>query len=748
MKYLCLLIGIWSIFAFPGRTIANPDPGNQPGVALALSGGISLGSYEAGLNWAIVKYYLNRSIRQVPYRPFLGAFSGASAGNINALLSTISMCVAHEDGEAFPFSSENNLFRDAWLETGFENFLPDPDAPKAYEDDDALMSRKAFGPIIEKIDAYLRSDMFQPGCSIPFAITVTRENAVDINPAGTSITVKNSRFVIPMQLVAGSDKRAEIRSLGVQEDHQYLGNVIYLAGNGHIETSNYPLIFNDHQTHSVALAILASSAFPGAFGKKELTYCIRDLDPNHEDTGCLVGYRKETAYFVDGGVFDNVPLGALRAITSQHHNTPEPEHYIYLDPDLRRLPLSGKEPAEVCKGEESEQALGALFSQLDFFPDAVATARQYELYGLVRHQEPWLKNIRTPNRYFGLTASFMGNFGAFWDKSFRHFDYAVGIYDAAYYLASLPNSKEPTAEDIIRVSGDLNLDPDSEVGAVFGLLLQDEFNNSVLIENISGKYSNMEKIFHALKKLANKRDPAGASCFEQFIEDLFAEDSARYRPSPNSFLNHIAHPRNRNRGIEAWMYPLTSRLSERVITLNHRDDRTAQNLATKFTALGINSVYRDETRMFTASSAPTDAYWFRLLPYEIAVDSANGGIFAAYELQLLPLSNPLSLRLKISPFIWYRSNAAIGRSSQLDLALQYRFNNGLSIGLGPTYNFSWTKPGGAIPVNYGVAGYIGYADKFRLTSGVRSVHGDFGDKNIYVLIGITDLPGIAYWLTR
>lgn len=746
MKQLYLLIAIWALVTFPSHSIANPDTGDQQSTALALSGGISLGSYEAGLNWAIVKHYRNRSLdRAGPYQPLLGAFSGASAGNINALLSAISMCVAPGKEASFPFSSEENLFRDTWLEIGFENLLPDPNMLNSYEDDDALMSRRVFTPIIKKIGDYLESEIYQPGCTVPFAITVTRKNAAEINPAGTSITVKNSRFVIPMKLVvektgnAGETKRARIHSLSVDEDHRYLGNVIYLAGNDPVKTSEYPLTF-DGQQHSVAQAILASSAFPGAFGKKRLTYCIKDNSPYRNDPGCVKGFRKESADFVDGGIFDNVPLGALRAISTQDSDIPEPGRYLYIDPDIRRSQQAGEESEELCKGEERDQPLGKLFSQLDFFPDAVATARQYELYSLVRHKEPWLKKIRTPSRYFGLTASFMGNFGAFWDKGFRHFDYAVGVYDAAYYFAALSNNKEPAAEDLIRMFRKLDIDQDSEVAAVFGLLLQDEFNNASLITDRLSQHTNMEKIFHALKRLMNKKEPAGARCFEQFIDDLFVEGSDSYQPNPNSFLNHLAHPRNRNRGIEAWMYPLTSRLSERIIALNYIDGDPAQNLATKFTALGINSIYRDETRLLTASSAPTDSFWFRLLPYEIAVDSANGGTFVAYEWQLLPLPHPFSLRLKASPFIWYRSGGIITRSSQLDPAMQYRFDNGLNVGLGPTVNFSWSKPGEATPINYGVAGYVGYVDKFRITSGVRSVHGDFGGKNFYVLIGITDLP--------
>lgn len=747
MRLVYLLLGISVLICSPGYASAAPAAGDRSSAALALSGGISLGSYEAGLNWAIVKHFRDRSRQQPgPYKPLLGTFTGASAGNINALLSSISMCVAPGKESEFPFSSENNLFRDTWLDIGFEDLLPD--GPDAYEKDDALMSRKAFESVIGKIDASLKQKIYIPGCSVSFAVTVTREKAADIHPAGTTLSVKNSRFVIPMQLVVGSDGYAEIHSLPVKEDHEYLGNVIYLAGPEPVVSDAYRLVFHNDQPYSVASAILASSAFPGAFGKKELTYCLHDADRSRKDDGCPAGYRKESAYFVDGGVFDNVPLGALRALTMQDKSGRQPDHYLYLDPDIRRGYATG-EASEVCENVNGEEpTLSEMFTQFDFFPDAIETARQYELYGLVRHKEPWLKRIRTPNRYFELTASFMGNFGAFWDRGFRQFDYAAGVYDAAYYLAEISAGHRPQAEDLLHVFEELEINPDSDVAEVFELLLNDEFGTDIRIASASSDHREMKILFAALKSIAGKKDAAGVRCFEQFVGKLFRDETKAYKPEMGSYLNHIAHPRNRGRSIEAWMYPLTYRLSERAIALNKTDGDTSEELATKFTALGINSVYRDETRLLTASSAPTDAYWFRLLPYEIAVDSANGGIFAAYEWQLFPLTNELSLRLKVSPFIWYRRAGVINRSSQIDVMGRYQFNSGLNIGAGPTFNYSWTKPGTAIPVNTGVAGYIGYVDKFRVTSGVRSVHADFGGYNFYVMIGVTDVPGITYWLTR
>ena len=71
------------------------DPGEDQ-FALTISGGVSLGSYEAGLNWAVVRFLrlrereFNDPRALLPSRrPNLVAVTGASAGSINALLAAV-----------------------------------------------------------------------------------------------------------------------------------------------------------------------------------------------------------------------------------------------------------------------------------------------------------------------------------------------------------------------------------------------------------------------------------------------------------------------------------------------------------------------------------------------------------------------------------------------------------------------------------------------------------------------------------
>ena len=78
------------------------------GYALTLSGGVSLGSYEAGLNWTLVRLFRTRMGEMlVRRRPRLVGVTGASAGSINALLVAALYC--ETDESAARSSVDDNL---------------------------------------------------------------------------------------------------------------------------------------------------------------------------------------------------------------------------------------------------------------------------------------------------------------------------------------------------------------------------------------------------------------------------------------------------------------------------------------------------------------------------------------------------------------------------------------------------------------------------------------------------------------
>jgi len=104
--------------------VGAPEERRHDPYALTLSGGVSLGSYEAGLNWTLVRIFrVQDQIETVlRRRPRLVAVTGASAGSINALLVAALYCEA-EDSTANT-SVDDNLLRDAWLSVSLDALLP------------------------------------------------------------------------------------------------------------------------------------------------------------------------------------------------------------------------------------------------------------------------------------------------------------------------------------------------------------------------------------------------------------------------------------------------------------------------------------------------------------------------------------------------------------------------------------------------------------------------------------------------
>lgn len=381
-----------------------PDPDTIVPVAFAVSGGVSLGSYEAGLNWALLRYFkvLRESSRKSgkPH-PGLASVAGASAGAINAFATALTWCVDDEragDLGAFPDRVDDNLFRDIWMGVGIDDLLPpETDRFPRYRADDGLVSRAAFDPAVRRFLDLLRLPLFRSDCSVPVGLLVTRTEPLAMSVAG--VEVRNQRFMIPLELRSAPD--GTIRILSVQEDlgDPLLGNVMHLQGR-RSESGKQSLI----RPEAVIEAILASSAFPVAFGRRVLDHCVRPSrkETAPDDPRCPPGHVPARAEFVDGGLFDNIPLGTAKALAEpvatdlrtrqRWERSGRRYSYIYLDPDNRRSPGRGRTFAAASEPDVDGPAAGGamtygLRSQLGFLGGAIKTGRNYELFNVLRGGE-------------------------------------------------------------------------------------------------------------------------------------------------------------------------------------------------------------------------------------------------------------------------------------------------------------------------------------------------------------------------
>ncbi|HMK72489.1 MAG TPA: patatin-like phospholipase family protein, partial [Myxococcaceae bacterium] len=356
---------------------------------LTVSGGASLGTYESGLTWTLVRLSRGAVVAEEAgsqRRPTLIAVTGASAGSINSVLSGALWC--EQADERDNLSVDNNLLRETWVGVGVDALLPKN--ASAYVPDDGLLASSALMPLIDEGRRRLFTPhgmRFQPGCRIPVGFTVTRVVPDEIDVSGLTAPVQ--RAVLPLVFEVDADGAAGIRRQSIPRQSS-ADSLLKLADS--IDGTGTRI-----SPDSLFQALLASAAFPLAFGPRALCECevkcsrgeevvassCPGPDAQHplKNLSCaayssaLGGQELSLckSYFVDGGVFDNAPVGLAidQAEAFARQRILHPLTAIYLDPDTRRLQAPAKEAID----RTARGVTGAL----DLAFTLVGTARKREL---------------------------------------------------------------------------------------------------------------------------------------------------------------------------------------------------------------------------------------------------------------------------------------------------------------------------------------------------------------------------------
>jgi len=416
-----LLLGITAFWSLPVAIAADFDDQPQR-VSLAISGGASKGAYEAGLNWGALKILRNFSgedpVLGGEYRPFaVASIAGASAGGINSLLSGMTWCTLPEQEGGLTNTINNNIFREVWLNLDINHLLPASATSSFYMSDDALLSRMDIITAARSMREKWNTPSFRSGCRVPLGVTVTRvePEVLDLG----NILVQNQRFYFPFELVVNKDKT--VGFFFNPDDYPSLVDPSMILFPN--DTSLSPFAISDEQ---IETAMLTTSAFPVAFGRKRLQYCRflwgsttsenekQKENPVKADSKfqCPPGSELREAVFADGGLFDNLPIGLTRILADSHSsakNNPIPVTYIYLDPNRLRYRISEYEQKTACDGPEPpaacQQLDHSLFSESSLLLGALGTARRYELYRELTSDQ-WTHNLSQLGYYM---ADFLNN---------------------------------------------------------------------------------------------------------------------------------------------------------------------------------------------------------------------------------------------------------------------------------------------------------------------------------------------------
>ena len=692
------------------------------------------------------------------YPEELVAIAGASAGGINALVSAMSWCMDDDRMQGIAEDAiDNNLFRDLWLNVGFINLLPENASEYGHED--GLLSRRAFKEVIQQISDLLDQPIYRSDCAIPVALTVTRTEPVVMEVGG--IRVRNQRFVIPFILKSLPSEPGKIilQSYLEGRSDKMLGNVIYLQS----ITNNQITLAKE----SIFSAVLASSAFPVAFGRVKLNYCLQqdDVSSSTPASGlCPINYSPTSGDFIDGGIFDNVPLGVARAFTELHPKPADTQYnYIYLDPASRR-PLRKLEDSS-----QSKSGGYGLTSQLSFLSGAITSGEQYELYNVLRSDD-WTgkdnRRILLTTRHPPITGEFLAHFGAFIDVAFREYDYYAGVYDGIINIAqyhcyrqnSLPSQKNSQclATQARAVYEGLFSTQDHNVThqiayAVLAQLAHHEFYNTSDRAKWDWAWNDINTDIKSNILLVSTnliatdyKDPDNDPVLHDFIAAL----PNNYDLTQADFIiKRILKLRNEDE--LKWFYPLASRASQRLLELekheesiSHDSFRGLMGLA----AFGVESSLADGKDFVWNQSTALNS-WYQLLPYELAYDVSNTGWSLSWE-PSWKFNSPWSLNTKITPYARQQSYDEHTVFNQIDFFISHQNKSSLfsSWGIGPSYNHQRQSHLNVDRENYGATAYVGFfGNKLRLTYGKRAESGGFFGDAIYLYIGITDIPGMTYW---
>lgn len=370
-------------------------------VALVVSGGASLGVYEAGYLYALGEVLKREGI---PVR----VATGASAGSGNALFSALTSC---GKPNARPTTDLGYGF---WFNTRVADLFD----PAASTPISAFTARPGV-EIMRRLTQEIWERGLPESCDLVLGVPVTRLTPLDV-PLRPGSELSAPRQLLRFQL--------RIRGRGMGRP-PLIENVI--DRESRMPQLLLPLAPDPDagwrdDLDRLLQVMVASGAFPVAFPPVPLGYCL--YSPAEGMAGAVCVEPEETELFIDGGVFDNVPLRLASSLVARTSEPGTRTLFVYLDPDLRAYP----QPAG---GDTLAEQPGDVFAygfQMAF--SFVGHARKTELFALLEERPEVLDSVLITTSRYPPASSFLANFFGLFESEFRRFDFYLGISDALHDL--------------------------------------------------------------------------------------------------------------------------------------------------------------------------------------------------------------------------------------------------------------------------------------------------------------------------
>ena len=396
------------------------------------------------------------------------------------------------------------------------------------------------------------------------------------------------------------------------------------------------------------------------------------------------------------------------------------------------------------------------------------------------------RTLRVSNRSAPITGTLMEDFGSFLDYKFREYDYYVGIYDGlvlvADNLCSLQYSSshqsndykqcfDSVAKQLFTLLG-LNSDPRGRY--VFARLAKRQYAKQKRLQfsyqPLPPADSDMRIIHDGLEQAL-----AAGESETEFFKYLKAQG---FVPTPDKkqaksrfarlvefddkplMEQIIDNP-------DSWATELTRRVTTRLVYLesqaeniyaarepdiNKRESANVEVMgATAFVLQSGTYRYRDYS--FAPSTAPSHWLWRNVIPYEVGFDTSEGDLLLTWQPTVaLSQKNLLGARLSFGfPGGIFQSSADVARENYLSVGLDYTRQSSSpyvsSFGFTPTWYHGFNQPENLDRDTLGGDIHVGILkNRLRLGFGTRDF--DHASDAWFITIGITDMPGLIYWLTR
>lgn len=411
LDHIAVLAASLLAAAPPAPAEAPPRGGAPSMLSLTVSGGVSLGAYEAGF-----LAYATAEVRR-DERSSVGLVTGASAGSLNALLAVLAGCGA--DAASTPAAT---LFWSSWIPVGIDELSAT--APTSL----GAFSREWLHRQAARIDEAWRRGI-DASCDVVLGVSTTRMEARPLRAAGGRLSLPRmeEKFAV----------RIEGRGPGLPPRATN-----YVSAGGAVPA---PLLVTDERGEipfeEIRDLVFASMAFPVAFEPQPLRTCVAGETAT---PGVCLGSEAETARYVDGGIFDNAPLRMAVSLArtglettdspdrprwrplpdAQDPTVPASLAFVFLDPDATEYP-STTTPHEAGGDAPSlPRELERVSSAL------IDTARSKELAVLLEEHPEIADRIVVPRRHYPAAGAPLFAFLGFFEREFRVFDFNLGMYDA------------------------------------------------------------------------------------------------------------------------------------------------------------------------------------------------------------------------------------------------------------------------------------------------------------------------------